>query len=486
MNLSKSKYCSGVICMKKLWLDTYKKEEKTNTGISTILENGTEVGELAKNLLGEHVDIKYYEDLNMMLEETKRELEKENVVITEASFKYEDNFCSVDLLKKKGDKYEMYEVKSSTEVIDIYLDDVSYQYYVLKKAGLNVTKCYLVHINNKYVKNGDLDINKLFKKEDVTKEVLERFEEVEKNIKAFDKYVKADEKKEPLDVKCFSPYECPFFKYCSKDLKKPNIFDIKRIRTDKKIKYYNDKIISFEDLLYSDIDDKSKEQIEYELHDRKDKIEKENIREFMKEITYPIYFLDFETFQDAIPKYDGTSPYEQIPFQYSLHYILNKKCKLNHREFLAKDGQDPRRKLAESLVKEIPKDVCTLAYNMSFEKMIIKSLASEYPDLSEHLMNIHDNMKDLMVPFKERWYYNKKMKGSFSIKYVLPALFPNEDSLNYHNLDLVHNGTEAMNTYKELSKLNAKEKIEKRKALLKYCELDTFAMVKIWELLKDI
>ncbi len=486
MNLSKSKYCSGLICKKKLWLDKNKHELKNGSGIDSVLENGKEVGEVAKKYFGEHINIEYDENLNSMLKNTEEALKNESVVVTEASFNHDGNFCSVDLLKKDKDKYQIYEVKSSTELLDIYIDDVTYQYYVLTNLGLKVNKCFVLHIDNTYVKNGDLELDKLFKAVDITKEVKARVKNIEKTIDEIEKYLAKEEQEEKIDKKCFSPYECPFVGYCTKKLPKPNIFNIKRIKMDKKLSYYNDGFISFEELLKSDIDDNSKEQIEFELNNKKAKIDKEKIREFMEEIKYPIYFLDFETFQDAIPKYDNTSPYQQIPFQYSLHYFLNTNCKLNHREFLSRDGVDPRRKLAESLVKEIPDDVCVLAYNMSFEKMVIKDLAKQFPDLSEHLMKIHDNIKDLMIPFKERWYYNKKMQGSYSIKYVLPALFPNDELLNYHNLENVHNGAEAMNAFKNLSKLDEYKKIEMRKSLLKYCELDTFAMVKIWELLKDI
>ena len=187
-----------------------------------------------------------------------------------------------------------------------------------------------------------------------------------------------------------------------------------------------------------------------------------------------------------IPLYDNISPYEKIPFQYSLHYLITKEGELKHKDFLAIPNTDPRRLLAERLVKDIPKDVCVLAYNMMFEKMVIRMLASLYPDLSMHLMNIHDNMKDLMIPFKNRKYYTKEMRGSYSIKYVLPALFPDDDELNYHNLDMIHNGSEAMNAYVNISKLSKEEQEQVRNNLLKYCELDTYAMVKIWEKLKEI
>ncbi|MBQ1317239.1 MAG: DUF2779 domain-containing protein, partial [Lachnospiraceae bacterium] len=196
---------------------------------------------------------------------------------------------------------------------------------------------------------------------------------------------------------------------------------------------------------------------------------------------YPLYFLDFETFQPAIPLYENTRPYEQIVFQYSLHFIEEEGAPLQHKEYLAWPGEDPRRKLAEQLCRDIPEGVTTLAYNMAFEKGRIRSLAALYPDLSAHLMDIHDHMCDLMVPFQKKWYYNRAMQGSYSIKYVLPALFPEDPALNYKNLDGVHNGAEASAAFEAMEEMPRETLLAYREYLLKYCGLDTFAMVRIWE-----
>ncbi len=128
-------------------------------------------------------------------------------------------------------------------------------------------------------------------------------------------------------------------------------------------------------------------------------IDKEAIEAFVSTLTYPIYHLDFETFQQAIPEWKGISPFMQIPFQYSLH-IEYEDGRLEHREFLAEDGTDPRALLARKLCEDIPRDVTVLAYNMGFEKGVIRKLASEYEVLSPHLLDIHDNIKDLMIPFQ--------------------------------------------------------------------------------------
>ena len=485
MNLSKSKYCNGIQCKKMLWLEKYKPEEKGELSNEAVLDNGNDVHEVARKLLGEDINIEFNENLNEMIKDTKKALEKENAIVTEASFNYEHNFCSVDILKKEGDSYEIYEVKSSTHLKDVFINDASYQYYVLTNLGLNVKKCYVVILNSNYIRKGELDLDKLFVKNDITDIAISKLDEVKSNIDAINKYMEqTEEPDDDIDNKCFKPYECPFFKYCTRQLPKQNVFDLRRIFNKEKIKLYKQGLYTYQDLLKEDINEKAKEQIEFELFAKEDKIDKKSIEMFLNTLTYPLYFLDFETFQMPIPQYDDVKPYMQIPFQYSLHYIENNK--LHHKEFLAKSGIDPRRSLAESLVNDIPLDVCTLAYNMSFEKNVIKNLSELYPDLKNHLINIHDNIKDLMIPFKDRKYYTKDMHGSYSIKYVLPALFPNDESLNYQNLELIHNGSEAMNTYAKLEEYSKEEQEHIRERLLKYCELDTFAMVKIYEKLKEV
>ena len=485
MNLSKSKYCNGLQCKKMLWLYKNKPEEKEEVNNQSVFDNGNDVHEVARKLLGEDINIPFNEDLTQMIKDTKEVMKQEKVIITEASFSYENNFCSVDILKKEGNTYEIYEVKSSTELKDVYVDDVSYQYFVLTSLGLKVEKCYVAILNNRYVRKGKLDLNQLFKKIDVTDEVVSKQAQVKQMIKDMNKYM--EQKKEPKDdigIHCFKPYKCPFFKYCTRHLPESNIFEINEINVNEKLKLYVEGIVSLEDLLKEDISNEAKQHIEYELYDKEDYIDKKSIKEFLNTLSEPLYFLDFETFALPIPKYDGTRPYQQVPFQYSLHYI--EEGKLYHKEFLAESGVDPRKLIAESLVRDIPKNVPVLAYYMSFEKGRIKELAETFPDLKDHLMSIHDNIKDLIVPFKNRSYYAKGMHGSASIKYVLPAMFPNDESLNYKNLELVHNGDEAMNIYARLGEYPKEEQEYIRERLLKYCELDTYAMVKIYEKLKQI
>lgn len=488
MNLSKSRYCRGLQCKKILWLEKNKPEEMNDVNNDSILEQGNAVHEVARYLFGEHINIEYTDNLQEMVKDTYRTIESyKDIVITEASFNYENNFCSVDILKKNNDKYEIYEVKSSTELKDVYINDASYQYYVLTNLGFNVTKCSIVVINRGYERIGNIDLNKLFLKFDITSDVILLQDKVKNTIKDINDYMKEEiEPTEELDRKCFKPYDCPFFSYCTKNLEHPNVFDITVKPGLKGLTFYKNGYKTFSDLLNAKLNSNQRQRVEFELYNKEDYIDKDNIKKFLNTLSYPLYFLDFETYQMPIPLYDRVKPYEQVPFQYSLHYLNSFDGKLEHKEFLAEPGHDPRRSLAERLVNDIPKDVCTLAYNMSFEKNVIKRLAQIYPDLHDNLMNIHDNIKDLEIPFSKRFYYNKAMKSSSSIKYVLPALFPNDPSLDYHNLELIHNGTEAMNSFREMENMTKEELLYTRENLLKYCCLDTYAMVKILEKLNKV
>lgn len=268
MYLSKSKYCSAHQCLKMLWLSEFKPEVKEDTNNEGVLENGTEVGIIAKKLLGKSIDIEFNEDLQVMIKDTEESLKQDSVIITEASFSYNNNFCSVDILKKDKDSYEIYEVKSSTSISDIYLEDVSYQVYVLKSLGYNITKASIVYINSKYIRGKKLDLRKLFIIEDVTDIALQKQEEIEKNIEEINEYIKEkSEPKQDIGMHCVKPYDCPFFKYCTNNLVRPNVFDIRGMSISNKFKLYNKNKISFKELLQEKLNNKYLEQIDFELND---------------------------------------------------------------------------------------------------------------------------------------------------------------------------------------------------------------------------
>lgn len=488
MNLSKSKYTLGIRCNKLLWLSSYKKEEAIDLGNDAVLDNGNKVGDLARKLFGDYHLIEFDTNFSNMIEETNKFLDNKPNIICEASFSYEGNFCSVDILKNDIDGVEIYEVKSSTEINDIYIHDVTYQTWVLKKLGINVKKSYIVYINSQYVKDGELDINKLFNIEDVSS--ILNLDEVETNVEQYKEILNNNiEPNNDLSISCTKPYDCPFFKYCTKHLPTPNVFDLGwGMRFSKKLELYNKGLVSYEDIYNNgSINNKIDTQIDYYLHNKEPKINKDSIKELVSTFRYPLYFLDFESYQDSIPNIDGTKPYQQICFQYSLHYILEPNGKLYHKEFLSDDyNGNPMYGLCKQLISDIPLNSCVLVYNDAFEKTRLREMSGLFPEFSEHLLNIRDNIVDLLPPFKSLDYYVKDMGGSASIKKVLPALFPNDPTLDYHNLEQVHKGDEASNAYLSLKDLNKEDEEVLRHNMLKYCELDTYAMVKIYEKLLEV
>lgn len=493
--LSKSKYCGLWQCPKIAWLRKYKPEELyLDDSVYSRMEAGNEVGDLAMGLFGDYVEVTAYNgdrlDLPKMIENTKAEMEKGTPIICEASFDYNGLYCAVDILRKKEDGWAIYEVKSSTKHEDaqddkpVYIADVAYQKYVLEHCGVNITGLYLVCINGDYVFDGTLDINQLFTISDVSDAVSVEERNIETNLSIAERLL--NDPNEPdigLSASCKDPYLCGFWKYCTRDIPSPSVLDLYRMRFKNKIDFYRKGKIAFEDLIYDPVikNEKQLRQMEFALNDKGTYVDKDGIRDFLQTLSYPLYFLDFETMQPVIPRFVGTHPYAQIPFQYSLHYIEQEGGDLKHTEFLAESGTDPRRALAERLCADIPMNVCVTAYNKAFECTRLKELADTFPDLSEHLLNIRDTIKDLLVPFQSGYYYNRAMGGSFSIKSVLPAIFPDNPSLDYHNLEGVHNGGEAMTIFPKIQFMGPEEQAKARHNLLKYCELDTYAMVKVWE-----
>lgn len=495
IGISKSRYTLFRQCSKALWLKTYRPELcVTNDALLQRFQSGSIVGNLAKGLFGKYTDVTSFSenekiDTKRMLADTLNCINSRVDVICEAAFQHDGYYCAVDILKKENSGYAIYEVKSSTDSDkDVYAQDVAYQKYVLTHCGVNVTGTYLVCINSDYVLDGELDSHSLFRVQDISEAVAQEYPIVESQL-AKAKQLLAQTDNEPevdLDIHCHKPYDCAFWKYCSRHIPKDSIFNLYRMNFDKKVTYYQQDIITYEQLQNEELNEKQRMQVECSIHDTI-YINKVEIAKFLSTLSFPLYFLDFETMQPVIPEFQGTHPYQQIPFQYSLHYIEQEGGELKHKEFLGTSGEDPRRTLAEQLCADIPMNVCVTAYNKAFECTRLTELADTFPDQAEHLLNIRDHIIDLLVPFQSGWYYVPAMGGSFSIKSVLPALFPNDPELDYHNLPgSVHNGGEAMSIFPMIKDMTLGEQEDARQSLLKYCELDTYAMVKVWQKLREV
>ena len=490
MNMSKSKYCRGIQCEKILWLEK-NRPDLIGKKDESRMKTGQNVGEIAKGIFGDYNDIAYDKDMAKRVEMTKDALDDGSEIITEASFLFDDNFCSVDILKNLSDGVEIYEVKSSTEIKDVYLDDISYQYFVLEKCNLNVKKAAIVYINNEYIRGDELDLNQLFRIEDITDIARQKQDEIKSNIDAIRDFMQnhgpLSEPSSEIDMHCFNPYECEFWDYCTRDLPKPNVFDIHGMWKSKKIEKYHEGKVSFEDLKNEKLNPKYLQQIDFEINGREPKINMQAICDVLDSLKYPLYFIDYETCQHAIPEFPKTKPYQQIPFQYSLHIIRNEGGPLEHREFLADENDENMiRTFAESMIGDMGGDGSVIVYNKAFESSRNREIGEMYPEYKSEMERFNSNIVDLMVPFKSRDYYTKEMKGSYSMKYVLPALYPDDPDLDYHALPVVHNGGEASAAFLTLKDKTADEREEIRHGLLEYCKLDTLAMVKIWEKFRQV
>lgn len=538
--LSKSRYTAFCQCPKNLWLKVYKPNEATiDAGLQARFAQGNVVGDLAMGLFGDFKEAHAEKadgslNLSKMVEQTRQWMDECVENICEASFICEGGYCAVDILRKTNGGWDIYEVKSTSfpefngqeAKLEKYAPDIAYQKWVLEQCGVNVTGTYLVCLNSDYVRHGELDIQQLFVVNDMKEMVENESLKVPARVSQAMKVINNEQEPDTeLSECCMKPYGCAFWEYCKRQhgVPSPSVFDIYGgkgkggFTFKKKLDCYHQGHVAFEDLRSTDIGPIQHMQIEAALTGR-EFINSEGIHKFLNKLSYPLYFLDFETMQDAVPQYDGAKVYAQITFQYSLHIKQNETAPYEHREFLAlSDGSDPRRALAEQLCRDIPMNVCTLAYNKMFECGRIRELAGLYPDLSDHLLNIANNIQDLIDPFRAGDYYVPAMGGSFSIKSVLPALFPNDPELDYHNLDKrCQNGGDAMNIFPRLQQLEQslphqgiqtqdgmlvmadslmplseririQEEINaSRQALLNYCKLDTWAMVKVWQKLKEL
>tara|TARA_B100000676_G_C18080255_1_gene850635 strand:- start:445 stop:1947 length:1503 start_codon:yes stop_codon:yes gene_type:complete len=494
--LSKSKYIRGLQCHKSLWLSKEGKVKPRDTpeSLKIIFEEGIRVGEEARKLFPDGKLINYKgSNFDEKIARTKEWLISGESTIYEATFKFDDVLVMVDILNQGENGWEFYEVKAASDVYinkskivkDVFLQDLAIQYYVLKGSGLDISSAFLVHINNQYVRQGPLEIEKLFSIVDLTEEVVDTQINVDEQLKVMRDVLCGDEPNIKIGVYCDKPYECDFKSHCWPEeiLNGYSVFDISGLNTSKKFELYESGIIKVEEVPDSfSLSDNQRLQVKTELSG-KEIIDHEKINKFLNDLYYPLYFLDFETFMQAIPEWDGFRPYQQIPFQYSIHCIEREGEGSSHLEFLAEENSDPRKSMVTRLVGDIPIGACVLAYNYSFEKNVISNLAKQVEEYSDHLMDIHNNMRDLMIPFQKKYYYKKEMKGRYSIKAVLPALIGNSPYLKME----VNDGMEASNNYKNLSLIKdlAKKK-EIKKNLKIYCKQDTESMVEILKCLKAI
>ena len=487
--LSKSHYITGTQCELALWYYRFKKEltPEISDANQARFEAGDEIGRLAMDRIPGGIEVTTpYWDVEGAISLTDQLIGEGKQIIYEATAIHPATgaYSRIDILRKvpDSDMWDLIEVKSSTKVADYYLDDVSFQYYVFDAAGYKINRSYLMHIDNSYVRDGQIDVDQLFHMEDITDIVLEKQEEVKLRLETIIPVLELEEEPErPIGEHCFKPFECGYKPHCWHDVPEYSVFNVftktKAFKLASEINSY-----SVGDIPPDSIPGGNK-ATDVKCYQNDDiYVDKDKLQDFMSQLSYPLYYLDYETINPVIPLYDNSSPYQQIPFQFSLHIQASVGGDVIHHEYLHDQLSDPRRLLAERLVELCGSEGSVVVYNQSFVQSRNKELAALFPDLAVQLLAINNRMVDFLVPFRSRWLYNPSQQGSASIKYVLPAF----TDISYDGLEIA-NGSEALTQYEKFAKgkMSEDEKEKLFPAFSKYCELDTYAMVELEKVLRN-
>lgn len=527
---SKSSYLIFKQCPKYFWyyindresIPEHDKRAQFNFTLGHI------VGELAKMCYPDGIEVGYYNDFTQNLARTKS-LMLEKKPLFEAGILYNNEYYDIysraDILapSNKKDQWDIIEVKSSTSIKEVNLLDLAFQKYCYEKAGVKINSCYLMYINNQYIRQDKLDVKQLFTITELTEEVEKIYPHIKNDLKNMliiannENFIFKDSDKEPEEKVgkfCDSPFNCPLKEKCWAEVRKDSIFFLYSINKKiiSKLMECNIRFIDEIPLDFQGINNKQKIQIEC-VKKSQPYIDKQLIRQFISKIKYPIYFLDFETFSSPIPLIENTKPYQNIPFQFSLHILRYNSNDPQHYSFIASGNSDPRKELLKNLKEKLnfeKEKGSIIVYNESFEKAILKDLAEYDPYSADWIYSIISNIVDLYEPFRNFYYYNKLQNGSASVKKVLPAL----TDKSYENLEIA-NGNIASISFLEKSFLwknflkeynfferiknlnninftadqeeNEEKEIEKlRENLHNYCKLDTEAMIDIYHHLLKI
>jgi len=508
--LTKTLYKETMNCERRAWLMANDPKVIPAREPSAIEMEGIHINDIAAGLF----DSVRYVDMSLTeLEkaaQTAAWIKEGNITIAEATFIAERLSCRVDYLKVNEDgSLEINEVKGKgqavrkersknkvkywAELLPEMLRDIGFQQVVLSRCGCNVSKLNLIHVDSEYVMGDKLEIDKLLKVEDVTEEVMSFVrdlidDEIDYALSVIDADIEPACNPERITKGTEGCKECDLFGHCHGHLPAPNIFNISGAFS-KRYECYENGIITFEDLNRAGLlKGRQEEQLRVELSGTPI-INEPEIKALMdKHVKYPIYFLDFESYSKAVPEYEGQWPFEQVPTQFSLDIIAHPAADIQHYEHLADENIDPRREIAELLVSLIkPGDGCIVVYSKKFEHGRIKELAGMFPDLARELEAMLEMIVDFEVPFQKRYYYLKEMEGLSTIKLVLPALFPDDPDIDYKSLPGVKKGDQASDMFIKLREMDPVERAKQRAYMLRYCNLDTLAMIKLYEaLLKAI
>lgn len=481
--LSKSKYLTGLQCPKLLWLQINDPKKLPQVDLATqfIFDQGHLVGELAKKLFPGGIDVP--NDGFMENIAATRKLLNERKPLFEAGILAGRIYSRVDILRPaNGNQWDIIEVKSSTSVKEVNIQDVAFQRHCCESQGLPISHCYLAYINNRYTRDGEINPQELFKIDDITDLVEEAGHGIHDRVDNMCEDMAREKCPETgIGPHCKDPYECSLTE-CWDFLPEPNIFNL----------YYGGKKC-FE-LCGSGIFTVSEIPDSYKLNGKQSiqktceisgqpHVDREAINGFLITLQYPLYYLDFETIGPAVPLFDGTRPYQAVPFQFSLHVVNDEKASPEHFSFLAGSPDDPRPGFLSGLKKVLGDSGSIIVYNKGFEEGILKKLAKMFPEYNNWITGVRARLVDLLKPFRGFNYYHPQQKGSASIKRVLPAL----TGKSYDGMEISEGGEASIKFYTVTYGEVAEEERNKVRAdLEEYCALDTEGMIWIVGKLKEL
>jgi len=482
--LSKSKFVLGLQCEKALYLTVHSPElaGEVSDGQQMIFDNGHLVGtEAQKRFPGGVVVDAAYDETDKALQQTQDAIAQGALAIFEATFQHEGVLVKIDVLHRKSVKaaWQIKEVKSSTSVKDVYLQDAAIQLWVARANLSKVDTVSIMVINNQCVYP---KLDELFNTTDVTIEAEAIMKDVPRLVKHFQKVLGEEEAPETeISPHCKDPYPCAFQDHCwvAKKVPKPSAFDLPNIRSVKAWKLYGEGKVDLKKLDPEDFTDLQARMIEATISGKRF-IDAKGIAKELKGWKYPLSFLDFETISFPIPRYDGTRPFQHLPFQFSCHIQGKPKGKVEHVEYLHLTNTDPREAVAKALVDLVPKEGSVVAYWKSVEGGVLKNLAELFPKYAKDLLAIRDRLVDPQPIFRSH-VLDPEFHGSFSLKDVAPAILGEDAS--YTDME-VADGSAAQAGYMLLiglpgSKAAEREKV--RQDLIDYCTKDTLGMVRLVE-----
>ncbi len=480
--LSKTKFLNGVQCPKLMWYQYNAKDKipPVDARTQAIFDQGHEVGELAKQVFPEGIDVEW----NLGLKEVDRQSRKllaERKPLFEAGFMFNGTYARVDVLNPVEDgKWDLIEVKSGTDVKQIYYADVALQRYCYEGAGVQINNCFLMHINREYVRQGEIDPAALFVQKDITHAVATVCGGIEPRVQEMlDIIALKTCPDQDIGPHCLDPYDCAMHPICWEKAEEHqnNVFTLPNAR-GRQWSLYSQGVTRNDQIpLDFELTDKQRIMVEAEKTGEP-YIVKETVNQFLSQLTYPLYFMDFETFGFGlpIPLLDGTRPYDQVPFQFSLHVVNELHQVTEHHSWLW-DGQgDPRPGFIAELKKALGEKGSIVVYNQGFENTRLRECATVLTDYADWVEGIIDRVVDLIVPFRQFAIYYPSQRGKYSIKRVLPAL----TGKSYDDMEISEGG-QASNEFMRVTfgEVDDAERQKVRQNLEAYCGLDTMGMVDI-------